>query len=786
MRKYFLKFWPIIFIFLVWFIFANPYFLKNKVPFPSTYQVNNFAPWSTNSKFWGPVKNGAMPDIITQIYPWKNLVIDAWKSGTIPLWNPYSFSGTPLLANYQSAVFSPFNILFVILPFVDAWSILVLIQPLMAGLFMYLLLITLNKSKVASLISSISFMFCGFITVWMGYATLGYAIIFLPLAIFAIEKYYISNKVKYLILVSLSIPLSFFSGHFQISSYFLIFTCIYVIYKFLCEKNFLSTLNLGLAIISGLLISMVQFLPSIEFYSQSLRGSDFLKNEVIPWGYISTFLAPDFLGNPVTRNDWFGHYAEWNAYIGVLPLMLAFYSIFSKNKSQVIFLFILSFIVLFLAFPTTLQDLFINLHIPVLSTSAASRIVVLYSFSFAILSAFGLDQLILDIKNKKAWKIIIWFLCFAIIFLILWIAAYTKLFIPAERIVVARNNLILPTSLFIISALIIFIWNINKKMTFVALSFLLLIVSFDMLRFVIKWMPFDPKNLVFPDTKTTRSFSKISGYNRVFGNLGGEASMYYRLPSVEGYDALYIKRYGELINFIEEGKPKNLYRSVVSFSKTGLYASRALNLLNIKYIVHKLADDYAGWTFPYWTYPKNQFKLIYRDNMYEFYENTQVFPRAFLVGQYRIVENPEKIMSLMFDDSFDLKKEIILEEDPVINKTEGDIGKVKIVSYQPNNIEISVEAKSRALLFLADSYYNGWKATIDGKNASVLRADYAFRAIPVNAGMHTVRFYYDPWSFKSGVYLSVLGLMGLLFIVWISRVGDHSMSAFSSQSQKGK
>ncbi|MBI2420758.1 MAG: YfhO family protein [Candidatus Levybacteria bacterium] len=531
---------------------------------------------------------------------------------------------------------------------------------------------------------------------------------------------------------------------------------------------------------------MVQFLPSIEFYSQSLRGSDFLKNEVIPWGYISTFLAPDFLGNPVTRNDWFGHYAEWNAYIGVLPLMLAFYSIFSKNKSQVIFLFILSFIVLFLAFPTTLQDLFINLHIPVLSTSAASRIVVLYSFSFAILSAFGLDQLILDIKNKKAWKIIIWFLCFAIIFLILWIAAYTKLFIPAERIVVARNNLILPTSLFIISALIIFIWNINKKMTFVALSFLLLIVSFDMLRFVIKWMPFDPKNLVFPDTKTTRSFSKISGYNRVFGNLGGEASMYYRLPSVEGYDALYIKRYGELINFIEEGKPKNLYRSVVSFSKTGLYASRALNLLNIKYIVHKLADDYAGWTFPYWTYPKNQFKLIYRDNMYEFYENTQVFPRAFLVGQYRIVENPEKIMSLMFDDSFDLKKEIILEEDPVINKTEGDIGKVKIVSYQPNNIEISVEAKSRALLFLADSYYNGWKATIDGKNASVLRADYAFRAIPVNAGMHTVRFYYDPWSFKSGVYLSVLGLMGLLFIVWISRVGDHSMSAFSSQSQKGK
>ncbi|MDP2585772.1 MAG: hypothetical protein Q8P29_02750, partial [Candidatus Levybacteria bacterium] len=137
MKNKILNYWPIIFIFIIWFIFANPYFLRNKVPFPSNYQVNNFAPWSTNSKFWGPVKNSAMPDIITQIYPWRHLAISAWKQGQIPLWNPYTFSGNPLLANYQSAALSPFNILFFILPFVDAWSILVLLQPLLASLFMY-------------------------------------------------------------------------------------------------------------------------------------------------------------------------------------------------------------------------------------------------------------------------------------------------------------------------------------------------------------------------------------------------------------------------------------------------------------------------------------------------------------------------------------------------------------------------------------------------------------------------------------------------------------------------
>src|SRR3989344_7176291 len=117
MKKFFLKFWPIIFIFIIWFIFTSPYFLNNKVPFASTYQVNFFAPWSTYSEFWGPVKNNAMPDVITQIYPWKHFTIETLKNGQIPLWNPYSFSGTPHLANYQSAVLSPFNILFFIFSF---------------------------------------------------------------------------------------------------------------------------------------------------------------------------------------------------------------------------------------------------------------------------------------------------------------------------------------------------------------------------------------------------------------------------------------------------------------------------------------------------------------------------------------------------------------------------------------------------------------------------------------------------------------------------------------------
>lgn len=779
MRKYFLKFWPIIFIFSVWFIFASPYFLQNKAPFPSNYQVNNFAPWSANARFAGPVKNGAMPDIITQIYPWRHLVIEIWKSGQVPLWNPYSFSGTPLLANYQSAVLSPLNILFFLFPFVDAWSLLVLAQPLIAGLFMYLLIRSLNRSNTASLVSSVSFMFCGFITVWMGYATLPFAFLFLPLALFCIEKYCQSCKWQYLFFLSISIPLSFFSGHFQISLYFLIFTSIYIAYKLFSTKNISLIFRLVFAVTLGILMSMPQLLPSIEFYSQALRSRVFAINEVIPWSYIATFLAPDFLGNPVTRNDWFGHYAEWNAYVGVLPFMLAIYSILSKKKSLAGFLFIFSIIILCLAFPTPLQELFVNLHIPVLSTSAASRIIVLFSFIFAILSAFGLDQLISDIKNKKNKKVIIWITSFVVMFIILWIIVIFKLFIPSERIVVARSNLLLPTVIFAGSAFVILSMTLSKRLLFVSIYALLLLVSFDMLRFAIKWMPFDPKNLVFPDTTTTKSFPKIAGYNRVFSNLGGEGSIYYRLPSVEGYDALYIKRYGELIGFVGNGSSKDLNRSVVLFSKTGKFAPKAINLLDIKYIAHKIADDHAVWTFPYWIYPKDQFKLIYKDNMYEFYENTKVFPHAFLVGKYRVEEDPNKILDLMFDNNFDLRKEIVLEKDPEMDQTNGDVGSARVISYKQNKIEISVDAKNNAFLFLSENYYPGWKASIDGKSIPIFRANYTFRAIEVGKGSHIVKFFYEPWSFNLGVYLGIGGLIGIVFLILISRNTNHAKS-FSS------
>ena len=757
--------WPIILIFAVWFVFSSPYFLKQKVPFSSTYLVNFFSPWNAYPGFASPVKNNAMPDIISQIYPWKSFTIDSLKRLQIPLWNPYSFSGTPHLANYQSAVLSPFNLLFLILPLIDAWSLLILLQPLLAGIFMYLALRSFKLKKESSIIGSLAFMFCGFITTWMAYGTLAYSILFLPLAIFAIEKYYQTKKYKYLMLVSFSIPLSFFSGHFQISLYFLLFLILFSVYKLISTKNLRDFAWVIFYLFIGIFISLPQLLPSIELYAQSLRSSIFQKIEVIPWGYLPTFIAPDFLGNPVTRNDWFGHYAEWNAYLGLVPLMLAVYAVFRKRTKDIIFFALMAALTILLSLQTPLLDLLVFLKIPVLSTSAVSRIIVLFSFSMSVLAAFGFEKLYEDIKEKNRKYIYYWIGFFALLFALLWVIVLMKLFMPFDKAIIAKQNLLLPTLIFALTTFFIFVSFVNslklrKNITFYSILpfVLILIISFDMLRFANKWMPFDPRSLMYSNTPVVSEFAKISGYDRVVSNLGTEATIYYRLPSIEGYDAVYIKRYGEFIASLKDGNLQESPRSVVTFSKLGLYNKEAINLLGIKYIIHKTSDDHASWTFPFWTYKDNTFLKLYDDNVYQIFQNKDVLPRTFLVNKYFVEQNPQKILDKMFNSNLNLRDEVVLEQNPNF-KLESVPGFAKISDYSPNKVVINTNSNGNSLLFISDTFYPGWEAFVDNNKTTIYRADYTFRAIYVPKGSHKIVFVYSPFSFKVGIILAVLALL---------------------------
>lgn len=758
------RYLPLLIICIVWSVFASPFLFKHQVPFASTYNVNFFSPWSAYSEFASPVKNDAMPDVIGQIYPWRMFTVETWISGFVPLWNPYSFAGTPHLANYQSAVLSPLNFGFYIFPFIEWWSVLILLQPLLAGLFTYLFVKSLKVSSVSALISAISFMFCGFVVSWMGYGTLVYAILYLPLALLAVEKYMTAQKSRYLVLLSFTIPLSFFSGHFQMSIYFLLFVYLYILFKYLETKKLLSAGFAFLGVGLGILLSCAQLLPSIELYGQSFRSTIFAKTEVIPWAYIPTFLAPDFFGNPVTRNAWFGHYAEWNAYIGLIPLLFAGYALFFiKKNRKILFFTITALLSLLLAFPSPFLDLLVILKIPVLSTSAASRIIVLFSFSAAVLAGFGFNAFYKDIVSNHYKKMLILYSIFIAFFVVLWAIVLLHLFIPLERISVARSNLILPTSMLIFFLLVLIGLFIIKRRTvrLLILGVLVLVICMDLMRFSTKWQSFEPKNLVYPAVPITKFYPQISGYNRVIGNYGAEGSVYYHLPSLEGYDAVYIRRYGQFIASLQNGKLTDSYRSVVDYPYQGAHTLLGANLLGAKYIVHKTSDGQNVWEFPYWRYSPSSLKLLFDDGRYQVLENTNAYPRTFLVNKVVIKKNPQDILDTMFSSKTNLRTTAVVEQS-LSNIAPLSSGSAVITSYKPNIIKIKTQSNKQSFLVLTDPYYPGWEARVDGKLTTIYRTDFAFRGIQVPSGAHTVEFIYSPKTFYYGAIIGIIGVIGIL------------------------
>lgn len=758
------------FILVIWIAFSSPFLFKGLVPFPSDYLVSFFSPWNSYG-ISGPVKNDAMPDIIGQIYPWRYFAIETLKSGQIPFWNPYSFSGTPHLANYQSAVLNPLNIGFFIFSFSFWWSILILLQPFLAGLFTYLFVKSLKKSEFAAAISSISFMFCGFITSWMEYGTLAYAILYLPLALYSTEKYLERNQYRYLLLLAITFPFSFFSGHFQISLYFLLFVVAYVVFKYIQLRNLRDICNLLFTILFGILLCAPQLFPSFELYSQSFRSTIIQKIEVIPWSYLPTLFAPDFFGNPVTRNMLFGHYAEWNLYFGLIPLFLALYSFFKWRNAYIKFFIIFAIVALLLALDSPLQNLLINLKVPVLSTSALSRIIVLFSFSGAILAGFGFDYFIEDIKSKHYKKVFTLLFIFSLIFIYFWATTLFKVNLSDEQALITKSNLKLPTiifAVFIILISLLIIKKNGKNAVFLALFFILIVNAFDLYRFSAKWNPFSFQNFVYPSIGVIKKFPDLNKKERIFANFGGEGTVYNSLLGTEGYDAVYIRRYGQFISSLESGQLKDSGRSVVELPLTGEYTIQGANLLGTKYFIHKVSDGQNVWEFPFWKYDPQSLKLIYDDNKYEILENTNSYPKAFLVKTIAVRNDPQKILDTMFNPQFDLKNSAVVEERLSSDNKLGT-GSAEIVSYTPNKVKIKTSSGNSSFLVLTDIYYPGWNAYVDSHKTKIYRTNFTFRGVELPAGKHLVEFKYEPKSFIHGVYTAIIGALGLIFLGIFSR-----------------
>jgi hypothetical protein len=129
---------------------------------------------------------------------------------------------------------------------------------------------------------------------------------------------------------------------------------------------------------------------------------------------------------------------------------------------------------------------------------------------------------------------------------------------------------------------------------------------------------------------------------------------------------------------------------------------------------------------------------------------------------------PAQARELVFSGEVDFSDRVVLEKTtPSSNclplkenaPEEVPVGEVKIENPNPNRTQVQLTKGAPGWLVIADTWYPGWCAWVDGKPASIWRANYLFRAVQVEAGSHTVTLEYRPFSFYLGLLASLLGLL---------------------------
>src|SRR5439155_15989358 len=168
-------------------------------------------PWNGAAGAHRPV-NPIVSDPVLQMLPWQALVRDAFAHFRLPLWNTMSLSGSPLLANDQSAPFSPFT--WFALPFEPArgLSLAMLAKLCAAALGMALFLRSLNARPAASVLAGVIYAGSSFMVVWLAWPQSAVAAL-IPFAFASVEWYLRSGRWLALIALATFVALQFFAGH---------------------------------------------------------------------------------------------------------------------------------------------------------------------------------------------------------------------------------------------------------------------------------------------------------------------------------------------------------------------------------------------------------------------------------------------------------------------------------------------------------------------------------------------------------------------------------------------
>lgn len=226
-----------------------------------------------------------------------------------------------------------------------------------------------------------------------------------------------------------------------------------------------------------------------------------------------------------------------------------------------------------------------------------------------------------------------------------------------------------------------------------------------------------------------------------------ETSFFHK--SIGGYHPAKLRRYQEMIDAYIAPEMQAAMQAIAAKNGNmqevdGAKVFPVLNMLNTKYFILPLQ---GGATMP--------LQNIYAQGNGWFVDkiNYVADANAEYAGVGKIDVRHEAVADKKFES--------------VLGKAQSNdsTAKVKLVKYEPNNLQYTIDSKKGGVVVFAEIYYPGWTATIDGQPAELGRVNYILRALNVKAGKHTVVLDFHPTSISTTETIAYIAIVILLLAI---------------------
>jgi hypothetical protein len=700
-------------------------------------------------------------------FPLRHWGFQQVRNGEIPLWNPMILCGMPNVAEIQSAIFYPPNLLFAVLPTATAYNLCLGLHLFLAAAFTYALLVYYGASRSGGAIAGLTYMLCGpqVTHLWAGHITMVCVMAWSPLLVLCFDHAVRTLRWASGLRGAMVLAWQLLAGHPQCVLYsihtVLLLGLALAVWKF-CQDRKWSHLAgriavLGVCLGLGFGLAAIQLAPGWEFVPYSARGAlgfEWSGTHSFPPENLLSLLIPEFFFHWGRGYLW-----ETCAYVGIVPLFLAFAATAAPRRKMV-WLFAGLAVASFLLAMSRYTPFYHLAYFCVPGFSVFrghAKYLVTTALALSVLAGLGIDTLVRleEQRIRRRARVCLWFcvgmaVAGAALFLSssrglnppdLWWHWLEATGAAADRMTPQTVSLTwnmmlgsgLRTAMLLgITAVWLSLMVPGRRFRGAASVAGIAIVLLDLSLFAWKYFEVTPAGETAEPSARGGVPHALVAARMPGGSPGNEnQAMLRNVPSAEGYVGNVPAWYRE---FFHAAQSEDLRQVVFTFRRKG---HGPLSLLFGE------ADQYRGEVGPPVAAEERPLRAFYLPQPADTPLSASFRPP---------VSDP---------DADGLPPRRSVWPYPV-SETAQHLRHAEIASYRSNYIELRMQTgrtdDSHAVL--TDTFYPGWKAFVDGEARNITPAYHTFRSVLVDPGAQRLEFIYDPFTFRLGLAASLFPLAG--------------------------